>query len=94
MSLRDFLPEVILPGSIELEHRLHPFKPASSAPKFGEDNFLKFRKKQKERELKVKFYEQKKKSKVRCVRDAETGTEIKLTKVVWSCEEGLLSNGN
>ncbi len=93
MSLRDFLPEVTLPGSIEREHRIHPFKPASTTPKKSVDGFLKFRKKQIEKELKAKFYEQKKKSKVRCVTDAETGRELKLTKVVWSCEEGLLSNG-
>jgi hypothetical protein len=93
MSLRQFLPEVPLPGSIQREHRLHPFRPASLEHRYGEDSFVKLRKKQKQQELQHKFYEKKKRSKVRYVTEAETGEVIKLTKSIWTAEEGQLGNG-
>lgn len=93
MSLRQFLKDVPLCGTIEYEHRVHPYKPSSHVPRFAEDNFLKYKKKQREKLLKQQYFESKKRSKTRTVVDAETGEKHILTKSVWSSEEGQLGNG-
>lgn len=93
MSLKDYLRNVPLVGSIEYEHRVHPFKPSSDVPRFAEDNFLKHKKKQREQLLRQQFFDSKRRSKTRVVVDAETGEAHTLTKSVWSSEEGQLGNG-
>lgn len=93
MSLRHFLKDVALPGTIEFEHKVHPFKPSSAFPKFAEDNFLKYKKKQREKLLKQQYLDSRVRSKIRSVVDAETGERLTLTKSVWSSEEGQLGNG-
>ena len=93
MSLRQFLKDVPLPGSIEREHRLHPFRPSSQAPRFEEDNFIKYKRKQRQKLLRKQYFESKTRSKTRTVVDAETGEKHILTKSVWSAEEGQLGNG-
>lgn len=93
MSLRNFLRPSTLPGTIEREHQLHPFRPASHAPRSERDNFIIFKRKQQEKQLKAQFFESKRRSKTRTVPDAETGQKIVLTKSVWSAEEGQLGTG-
>jgi hypothetical protein len=93
MSLRQFLKPETLPGSIEREHQVHPFSPASVAPRSVRDNFMKFKKKEREKALHEEFVQRSRRTKKFAVVDAESKEEITLTKAVWTPNEGQLGNG-
>jgi len=83
MSDKGLFPPVRVPGSLEYEHFIHPFRPSSKVTNASGTKL--------DRKLHIKNKKVKIKKDVdETVFDAETGKPIKLTKSIWTGREGRL----